>query len=446
MYSSPSRATLAAPAYFEPIKVGSYALEFVDGGIGTNNPVFQTQYCAQDLWQVSNETNFDEQMHCMVSIGAGVGQGYSAQVLDMLENSSSVLTDTEATATRLTVPAGIGNMDLADTSKLADISGRTFKYLKENCGEQLDQCAEVIRRKYRPEKSMRSRRSRIDLVAFKTARSESESGSGAQFIALCLTMLVLIMGIIFANSGLPLIDPSAPIVAVMGMAGVGKSTFIDTIGGRHVLTDAAPKAGQGLDSVSWYRASINGRDVYLIDTPGLNNSQISDLEVLKRISKELHSSYRNDRLLNGIIYLYDISPTQLGPTRVRELDYLKLFLGKEAFKNCALVTNKWDLDSPSAHGKQQTRQQHLKQHHWKDMVAGGSTVARHDGSLYSAKQITSSLMDKPKIVLHHQHERVNERKSFWRTRVGAKVRIDSTLSNGRSEPRPSLWDTVRDWI
>lgn len=167
MYSFSSRATSAAPTYFEPIKVGSHSLEFVDGGIGANNPVFQTRNCARDLWQVPNAASFDEQIHCLVSIGAGAGQGYSAKVLDMLKNFSSVLTDTEATASkfasshehlvktnkyfRLTVPAGIGNIDLADTSKLEDISGRTFTYLKDNCSEQLDQCAEVLKRKYRPE-------------------------------------------------------------------------------------------------------------------------------------------------------------------------------------------------------------------------------------------------------------------------------------------------------
>jgi predicted acylesterase/phospholipase RssA len=173
MYSFCPRATSAAPTYFEPIKVGSHSIEFVDGGIGANNPVFETRNCARDLWQASSNTSFDEQIHCMVSIGAGVGRGYRAKGLDMRNDFSPFLTDTEATASRfassherlakankyfrLTVPAGIGNTDLADTSKPEDISGRTFTYLKENCSDQLDQCAKVLRGNYRPKSKRKER-------------------------------------------------------------------------------------------------------------------------------------------------------------------------------------------------------------------------------------------------------------------------------------------------
>lgn len=119
------------------------------------------------MWQVSNTTSFDEQIHCLVSIGAGIGQDYGAKAFYMLDDFASVLIDTEATASvfasshehlvnmdkyfRLTVPAGIGDIDLADTSKIQEISGRTFTYLEENCSEQLDLCVEALRRKYKPE-------------------------------------------------------------------------------------------------------------------------------------------------------------------------------------------------------------------------------------------------------------------------------------------------------
>lgn len=130
------------------------------------------------------------------------------------------------------------------------------------------------------------------------------------------------------------------------------------------------------------------------------------------------------------------------------MEYLKLFLGEEAFSSCVLVTNKWNLDSPSIQEKQQAFQQHLKRHLWKDLVSGGSAVMRHDGSLYSAKQIVSHLMDKPKIILQHQHERVDEGKSFWRTKVGARAMGSYTTLSGSSlgRPGPGLWDTVQDWI
>ncbi|KAM0434600.1 hypothetical protein ACHAPT_003698 [Fusarium lateritium] len=130
----------------------------------------------------------------------------------------------------------------------------------------------------------------MDLVAFKTSRSRF----GWTF--LCLSILVFIISMICADSSPPPIDQSAPIVAIMGQTGVGKSAFIDTIGAQHVSTGAAPKVGHKLKSetskVSWYRAFINGRNVYLIDTLGFDDDTVSDLQILKHISKELGMSYQ----------------------------------------------------------------------------------------------------------------------------------------------------------
>lgn len=189
--------------------------------------MFETRNCARDLWKASSNTSFDEQIQCLLSIGAGVGQDYNDKDLNMLNNLSPFLTDTEATASRfasshehlakankyfrLTVPAGIGNIDLVDTSKPEDILGQTFTYLEERCSEQLDQCAKALKATYRPEREGKerflpiyryrqynterrhSKRSHIDPIAFKTA------GSGCQWISPCLTVVVLIIGMIFCQ-------------------------------------------------------------------------------------------------------------------------------------------------------------------------------------------------------------------------------------------------------
>ncbi|RMJ13900.1 hypothetical protein CDV36_006418 [Fusarium kuroshium] len=452
-----ARATSAASAYFDPIKIGPHSLEFVDGGIGTNNPVFETRNCARDLWQASNNTNFDEQIQCLVSIGAGVGQSYSAKEATASRFASSHQHLAKANKYfRLTVPSGIGNIDLVDTSKPEDILGRTFMYLEENCTEQLDQCAKVLRAKYRSEhegkerflpiyrygqdstERRHSKRSRIDPVAFKTA------GSGCWWISLCLTVVVLIIGMIFADPGLPPIDRSAPVILLVGQTGAGKSTFIAQLGGRHISTGETPVVGHWVRSetstVSWYRAFINHQKVYLIDTPGLEDHRVSDFQTLKHISDELQNDYRNGRLLNGIIYLYDISRTRIGGSGMRQLDYLNLMMGDEAFTNCALVTTRWDLNSSSNRDRQEAREEELKQTHWADMISGGSTAMRHNGTRYSAEKIISSLTEKPKIVLYHQHERGKEKKSFRETKAGIKAAADKARSDSE---RSSTW---KNWI
>lgn len=117
-------------------------------------------------------------------------------------------------------------------------------------------------------------------------------------------------------------------------------------------------------------------------------------------------------------------------------------MGDEAFANCALVSTRWDLNSSSNRDKQEARETELKETYWSDMISGDSTVMRHDGSLSSAEQIISSLMEKQKIVLYHQYERGKEKKSFWKTKAGIKAAADKA----RSDSELSLWDTALNWI
>jgi ABC-type molybdenum transport system ATPase subunit/photorepair protein PhrA len=44
------------------------------------------------------------------------------------------------------------------------------------------------------------------------------------------------------------LDISLPLFAVLGATGVGKSTFITTLGGRHVSTNELPVIGHRLES------------------------------------------------------------------------------------------------------------------------------------------------------------------------------------------------------
>lgn len=74
---------------------------------------------------------------------------------------------------------------------------------------------------------------------------------------------------------------------------------------------ALTQSNQETSKVSWYQASIDGRNIYLIDTPGFSDDKLSDVQILEHISKELLENYQNGRLLSGIIYLYDISQRRI---------------------------------------------------------------------------------------------------------------------------------------
>lgn len=87
----------------------------------------------------------------------------------------------------------------------------------------------------------------------------------------------------------------------------------------------------------------DGRRIYLIDTPGLDDEQYSDSIIIKMVSLKLAELYKNSQNLRGIIYLFGISQYRVGGrfVRVRLSPFtsaplgLRLILGRiETCSNC----------------------------------------------------------------------------------------------------------------
>ncbi|MCJ1431797.1 hypothetical protein MMC27_001152 [Xylographa pallens] len=96
------------------------------------------------------------------------------------------------------------------------------------------------------------------------------------------------------------------LIAVMGPTGSGKSSFVRAITGCESV-----RIGRGLHSettkVSMYDTTINSTCFTLIDTPGFDDTEISDHDVLGIIADWLHERYEAGQLLTGIFYLQPIT-------------------------------------------------------------------------------------------------------------------------------------------
>lgn len=54
----------------------------------------------------------------------------------------------------------------------------------------------------------------------------------------------------------PSINPGIPIIAIMGRTGVGKSMFINTLGGLSLDEKVPPVVGHGLESCTFFHVSV----------------------------------------------------------------------------------------------------------------------------------------------------------------------------------------------
>ena len=110
------RATSAASTFFDPIAIGRYGEEFVDGATGANNPIQELWNQAQSIW---GPDPIEDKVQCVVSIGTGVPslKPFHDDVLRIGSTLTAISTETEQTAERFQ----------RDKSSLHD-SGRYFRF------------------------------------------------------------------------------------------------------------------------------------------------------------------------------------------------------------------------------------------------------------------------------------------------------------------------------
>lgn len=104
----------------------------------------------------------------------------------------------------------------------------------------------------------------------------------------------------------------------------------------------------GTSVVTVYPCTINtATNLYLVDTPGFDDTNRSDTEVLRELATWLTDSYTAHIKLSGIIYLHRISDVRMQGSAKKNLFMFKKLCGNDALKNVILATTMWDRVSQS---------------------------------------------------------------------------------------------------
>ena len=83
--------------------------------------------------------------------------------------------------------------------------------------------------------------------------------------------------------------------------------------------------------------------MYLIDTPGIDDTRRGDTEVLEDVAFYLSKIYEQDIKLAGIIYLHRITDVRISGSSLRNLKIFKALCVEEknVFKHVVLATTMW---------------------------------------------------------------------------------------------------------
>ncbi|PVF99836.1 hypothetical protein CPB86DRAFT_262479 [Serendipita vermifera] len=206
------------------------------------------------------------------------------------------------------------------------------------------------------------------------------------------------------------------IIAVMGATGAGKSSFIQ-MATKNDLVTVGHNLNSCTDKVQAIRCTLPGSKVVFLDTPGFDDTKVSDAEILGNIADWLTNTYRDGIKLTGILYLQRISDNRISGTSRRNMQMFQLLCGHDALQNVTLVTTMWnEVDDLTG----SRREDELRERFWGDMIEAGSKVVRFEYTYESAWDILDQFsgLRRP---LQLQVEMVDQGKSLGQTAAGSEL-------------------------
>lgn len=248
--------------------------------------------------------------------------------------------------------------------------------------------------------------------------------------------------------------PKDVLIGVMGVTGSGKSSFISLLANQRV------EVGHGLKSCKhrplrkadiWKSVPLNyhstgtkavgvyfyevspDQTIYLIDTPGFDDTDKTDTMVLKEIAQWLKVTFEQKILLNGIIYIHQISADRMTGSAKKNIMMFKSLCGPDAMKNVMLVTSMWD-QVPVKVAEQREKELMETEEFWGWMHNRGSIIRRHHNTHSSAEAIVQEMVQmsgKAPVKLSLQEEMVNKGRTLEETGAARTLEGEWTAEKAR---------------
>ncbi|OBZ66269.1 hypothetical protein A0H81_13768 [Grifola frondosa] len=205
----------------------------------------------------------------------------------------------------------------------------------------------------------------------------------------------------------------------MGPTGSGKTTFIN------LISKSALQVGDSLESCTEEvdlatECEVSGRKVHLIDTPGFDDTEKTQADVLVDIASYLEHSYETGRLLTGITYTHRISDRRMNGIARESFRLFRTICGDSAMKNVVIVTNMWG-DVAQAQGEARERELATRSTFFQAALDRGARMLRHCNTVDSAHAIVGQMLGNVPEPLKMQHEMVDQHMGIMSTEGKRRV-------------------------
>jgi rubrerythrin len=165
----------------------------------------------------------------------------------------------------------------------------------------------------------------------------------------------------------------------------------------------------------------NGKKIFLIDTPGFDDTYRSDTDILREIADWLAQAYQFRVRLTGIIYLHRIIDVRIGGSGMKNLRMFRKLCGEGGLGSVVLATTMWSL-CPAEDAKRREEQLVHQNDLWQFLVGKGASVFRQDNGAVSGQKIIDHLVNRAQpVTLDIQREMVDQGLKLGDTGAGREV-------------------------
>ncbi|KAF8595023.1 P-loop containing nucleoside triphosphate hydrolase protein [Ceratobasidium sp. AG-I] len=223
-------------------------------------------------------------------------------------------------------------------------------------------------------------------------------------------------------------------IAVMGLTGAGKSTFVNHLTGAAGLPHSN-SLESCTTSVKVHRLVVHDHYLTLVDTPGFDDSHRDEYEILREIATSKEFSGR----FNGVLYFHRISDTRTAGAAMRHFRSFQNICGRHAMKNVIIVTNMWeqvDLETGSAREDELRFSPKL----FKPAMDDGARMMRHYNKVESSRELVGQLLGRDAVGLQLQEELMVQRVALSQQKP---TRLLSALERSGVEERQEIRSSTR---
>ncbi|RPA90193.1 hypothetical protein L873DRAFT_1848917 [Choiromyces venosus 120613-1] len=208
------------------------------------------------------------------------------------------------------------------------------------------------------------------------------------------------------------------IIALKGVTGAGKSYFI-----REVTSSSKVGVSRGLNPS--FSFEFEGTNVTLVDTPGFDDTTRSDTEVLKDICDWTSETYKEKRLLSGIICLHRTTGVRMGGSTLKNLMMFLKLCGKGTLGNVFLTTTQWS-----------------------NVNSEGGNLRKTElyGTRDSGLQLIRELMSKIPKPVEIQVRIVDQNKTLIQTDAGQSINEELTAAEKKCEEELEALERDREEV